>query len=148
MRTKNSSTILSYHSESQRKISPIEFNNLLNDIKNHSVSFPRESKARSITISIPKNYSDDFEMLAIKACRQEERRIYREECSAAFKFKTHNGMKRGIFSLAQQLANKSGENILAMDPQPHAALAKRKLFRPQPPLIAFISALGYAIVSS
>ncbi|MEY0541816.1 hypothetical protein AB7318_04435 [Providencia rettgeri] len=147
MRIKNSSTILNYHSEPQRKISPIEFNNILNDIKNHCINSPKELKARSITISIPKSYSDDFEMLAIKAYRQEERRIYREECSAAFKFKTHNGMKRGIFSLAQQLANKSGENILAMDPQPHAALPKRKLFRPQPPFIAFISALGYTLFS-
>lgn len=145
MRIKNASTILNCYLGSQRKISPIEFNNILNDIKNHSISRPKELKTRSITISIPKSYSDDLEILAIKACRQEERRMYREECSAAFKFKMHGGMKRGIFSLAQQLANKSGENILAMDSEPHIITPKRKLFRPQSPFIALISALGYRL---
>ncbi|MBO1916245.1 hypothetical protein J4727_11100 [Providencia rettgeri] len=86
-------------------------------------------------------------MLAIKAYRQEERRIYREECSAAFKFKTHNGMKRGIFSLAQQLANKSGENILAMDPsltQP----SQRKLFRPQTAIYRLYQRTGYTLLAN
>lgn len=143
MRTRNTPTILNNYTESQRKVSLIEFNNMLSEIKNHSINNPKEFKAKSIIITIPKNYSDDFEMLAIKACRQEERRIYREECSAAFKLKMHNGMKRGIFSLAQQLANKSGENILAIDNHPDLIVTKRKLFRPQPPFLAFISALGY-----
>ncbi|EPI2105771.1 hypothetical protein ACS5F0_001524 [Providencia rettgeri] len=54
-------------------------------------------------------------------------------------------MKGGIFSLAQQLANRSRQNILAIDDQSNIPGARKKLFQPQTRIVAFISALGYAL---
>lgn len=142
MRTKSFSLDSLCHVKKRHQISQSELKDVLNNIKNHPTKTP---KPKSITIQIPNDYANDFEVLAIRACRHEERRIYREECNTAFKLKVQNSMKGGIFSLAQQLANKSGKNILAIDDSEDLNYPKRKLFKPQPHLLMLVSSLGYAL---
>ncbi|EKT58777.1 hypothetical protein [Providencia rettgeri] len=145
MRTKNHAITSSCQATQYPKISQFELIEVLNSIKGHCTKKPEYVENRSIAIQYPYKYFEGSELQAIKACRQEERRIYREKCQAAFKFKRQNSMKGGIFSLAQQLANRSRQNILAIDDQSNTSGAKKKLFQPQTRVITVISALGYAL---
>ncbi|MEX0422891.1 hypothetical protein KDV38_03995 [Providencia rettgeri] len=145
MSTKNDSITPNYQATQSPKISQFEFVEILNSIKNHSTQKPEYVGNRSATTQYPYKYFDGSELQAIKACRQEERRIYREKCQAAFKFNRQNSMKGGIFSLAQQLANRSRKNILAIDNQENISVSRKKLFQPQKGIVACISALGYAL---
>ncbi|WP_369308965.1 hypothetical protein [Providencia rettgeri] len=143
MRIKAFSLQSDFYAKECHKISQTELKQVLNHIKNHPVQVP---KPKSIALQISEDDSDDLALLAVRAYRQEERRIYREECNAAFKFKVQNSMKGGIFSLAQQIANKSGKNILAIDNVDNSSYPKRKLFKPHPPLLRLISSLGYSLL--
>ncbi|QKJ50553.1 hypothetical protein G9396_03600 [Providencia rettgeri] len=146
MKTKNHAITLSCQATQCPKISQFELIEILNSIKSNCTKKPEYVENRSIATQYPYKYLDGSELQAIKAYRQEERRIYREKCQTAFKFKRQNSMKGGFFSLAQQLANRSRQNILAIDNQSHISGARKKLFQPQTRVVAFISALGYAIV--
>ncbi|MCK9788237.1 MULTISPECIES: hypothetical protein [Providencia] len=145
MNTKNDSITPNYQATKSPKISQFELVEILNSIKSHSTRKPEYVKSRSVTIQYPYKYFDGSELQAIKASRQEERRIYREKCQTAFKFNQQNSMKGGIFSLAQQLANRSRQNILAIDNQDNITFSRKKLFQPQTRIVACISALGYAL---
>lgn len=145
MNTKNYSIAANCQATQSPKISQFELVEILNRIQNHNTKKPEYIESESVASQYPYKYFDGSELQAIKACRQEERRIYREKCQAAFKFKRQNSIKGGIFSLAQQLANRSRQNILAIDDQSNIPGARKKLFQPQTRIVAFISALGYAI---
>ncbi|ENR5390285.1 TPA: hypothetical protein KEY68_003171 [Providencia rettgeri] len=146
MRTKNHAITSSCQATQYPKISQFELVEILNNIKGHCAKNPEYVENKSIATQYPYKYFDGSELHAIKAYRQEERRIYREKCQTAFKFKRQNSMRGGIFSLAQQLANRSRQNILAIDNQSNISGTRKKLFQPQTRIVAFISALGYAIV--
>ncbi|MBQ0268172.1 MULTISPECIES: hypothetical protein [Providencia] len=146
MRTKNYAISPSSHPTLAHKTSQSGLASILNDIKNHKIKHPQHIENKSISPLFSSKYLGDFEIQAIRAYRQEERRIYREKCQKAFKFKAHNSLCGGMFSLAQQLANRSGENILAIIDNPaNMSIARKKLFQPQTGLLTYISALGYAL---
>ncbi|HDN2513413.1 TPA: hypothetical protein P1K35_003638 [Providencia rettgeri] len=142
MKTKNNVASSDCHTAQHDKISQVELNHILNNIKNHRIQNQKNIGNSCVSTQLIHKYSD---VIVLKEYRNEERRIYRDECNAAFKFTRDNCMKGSFFSLAQQLANQSGENILAMDDKLNSTFSKKKLFRPQPPFIAFISALGYTL---
>lgn len=135
---------------SGNEIGRIEFSDLLNNIKNHQNNLSIFEKNKPNIITISRGYAEDSELVAaIKSGREEERRIYRAECKAAFKLDMEACLKGGIFSLAQQLANKSGANILGIESQDSSAstkLIKKKLFKPQAHFVALISDLGYNFI--
>ncbi|EOV8086271.1 hypothetical protein ACOMXT_000045 [Providencia rettgeri] len=146
MRTKNYATSPSSHPTLVHKTSQSELTSILNNIKNHKVKYSQHIEEKPISPLFPCKYLGDFEMQAIRAYRQEERRIYREKCQKAFRFKAHSSLCGGMFSLAQQLANRSGENILAIIDNPaNTSIVRKKLFQPQTGLLTYISALGYAL---
>ena len=132
------------------EISRLEFSNLLNNIKNHQSNVPIIDKIKTSTIIRSRGYVEGTELAAeIKLGREEERRIYRAECRAAFKLDMKACLKGGIFSLAQQLANKSRTNILGIENQGNSlstTLVKKRLFKPQAYFLALISSLGYTFI--
>ncbi|WP_272573925.1 MULTISPECIES: hypothetical protein [unclassified Providencia] len=136
----------------------------LRKICNHQNAFPAPKKPTSIEIDLNqlnchqlKTYkikledTKEYKQLVSDTRQQVQKEFAKKEWENAYRIQQSYTANGGIFSYAQQLANRSGSNVIGVKGEYIRATEGNKqqyiLFRPQTKLLELISNLGNYFLS-
>lgn len=136
----------------------------LRNIYNHQNAFPAPKKPASIetdlnqlnchqlkTNKIKLKDTKEYKQLVSDTRQQVQKEFTRKEWESAYSIQKSYTANGGFFSYAQQLANRSGSNVIGVKGEYISATERNKqqylLFRPQPKLLELTSNLGNYFLS-
>ncbi|MGG4663198.1 hypothetical protein [Providencia vermicola] len=141
-----------------------EFALQIDKIRDHLLLYPTPQKTTQIEINLSSlrhhklinnleslKKTPEYKQLAVDSLQRTQKKFAKIERQNAYTIQQSYTANGGTFSYAQQLANRSGSNVIGVKGEYIKATAGNNqqylLFRPQPKLLGLISNLGNYFLS-